>query len=235
MRSETSVIRDVILPEGTTLRLRAATRDDAAGLLAFVERLTPESRYFRFHGLPPVGPRLVEPFLDPDWDERGALVGTLASEAGRTDRGARNLVAPPRPHGRRGSVCGRRRVPGPRDRHTSRRAACGPGRRGGNRALRRGGSLRQSEHAPRFRARRIRGHPRARRRSRRGRLPDRADGVLPGDRRLAGPSRRRRIARPVLLASWSRGLRRLSDGPGRSAALSSATSSRAASPARRTP
>jgi acetate---CoA ligase (ADP-forming) len=82
MRSETSVVRDVILPEGTTLRLRAATRDDAAGLVAFVERLSPESRYFRFHGLPPVGPRLVEPFLDPDWDERGALVGTLASDAG---------------------------------------------------------------------------------------------------------------------------------------------------------
>ena len=30
MRSETSVIRDVILPAGTTLRLRAATSDDAS-------------------------------------------------------------------------------------------------------------------------------------------------------------------------------------------------------------
>jgi acetyl coenzyme A synthetase (ADP forming)-like protein len=48
--------------------------------LAFVNRLSPESRYFRFHGLPPVGPRLVEPFLDPDWDERGALIGTLAAD-----------------------------------------------------------------------------------------------------------------------------------------------------------
>src|SRR5512141_3190254 len=82
MPSETSVVRDVILREGTTLRLRAPVRDDLAGLLEFVERLSPESRYFRFHGLPPVGPRLVEPFLDPDWDERGALVGTLAGEDG---------------------------------------------------------------------------------------------------------------------------------------------------------
>ena len=82
MPPETSVVRDVILREGTTLRLRAPARDDVAGLLAFVERLSPESRYFRFHGLPPVGPRLVEPFLDPDWDERGALVGTLAGENG---------------------------------------------------------------------------------------------------------------------------------------------------------
>jgi acetyl coenzyme A synthetase (ADP forming)-like protein len=83
MPTAKSVVRDVILPEGTTLRLRATTREDAPGLLALVERLSPESRYFRFHGLPPVGPRLVEPFLDPDWDERGALVGTLASDEGQ--------------------------------------------------------------------------------------------------------------------------------------------------------
>jgi acetyl coenzyme A synthetase (ADP forming)-like protein len=82
MPSETSVVRDVILREGATLRLRAPTREDTPRLLAFVERLSPESRYFRFHGLPPIGPRLVEPFLDPDWDERGALMGTLAGEDG---------------------------------------------------------------------------------------------------------------------------------------------------------
>src|SRR6188768_991480 len=82
MPAETQVVRDVILRAGTTLRLRAPTGADAGAVLAFVERLSPESLYFRFHGLPPVGPRLVEPFLDPDWNERGALVGTLASEAG---------------------------------------------------------------------------------------------------------------------------------------------------------
>jgi acetyl coenzyme A synthetase (ADP forming)-like protein len=80
MPAETQVVRDVILRAGTTLRLRAPTGADAGAVLAFVERLSPESRYFRFHGLPPVGPRLVEPFLAPDWDERGALVGTLADE-----------------------------------------------------------------------------------------------------------------------------------------------------------
>jgi acetyl coenzyme A synthetase (ADP forming)-like protein len=82
MAPETSVVRDVILREGTTLRLRAPTGDDADALVAFVERLSPESRYFRFHGLPPIGPRLVEPFLEPDWDERGALIGTVALEGG---------------------------------------------------------------------------------------------------------------------------------------------------------
>ena len=150
MRSETSVIRDVILPEGTTLRLRAATSDDAAGLLAFVERLSPESRYFRFHGLPPVGPRLVEPFLDPDWDERGALVGTFAGEAGERIVALGTWSRLRDRSGRRGSLRGRRRVPGPRDRHTSRRAACRPGRRGGHRALRRGSSVREPEHARAF-------------------------------------------------------------------------------------
>ena len=100
MRSETGVIRDVILPEGTTLRLRAATqRRCRAGSSRSSSDSVPESRYFRFHGLPPVGPRLVEPFLDPDWDERGALVGTLAqrgrasgswrSEPGRASATAR--------------------------------------------------------------------------------------------------------------------------------------------------
>ena len=73
-------MRDVILREGTTLRLRAPSRADADAVLAFVNRLSPESLYFRFHGSPPVGPRLVEPFLEPDWDERGALIGTLAAE-----------------------------------------------------------------------------------------------------------------------------------------------------------
>src|SRR4029450_5147354 len=83
MSSKPSVVRDVILREGTTLRLRAPTRDDVAGLLPVAERPPPETPSFRFHGLPPVGPRLVEPFLDPDWDERGALVGTLAGEEGK--------------------------------------------------------------------------------------------------------------------------------------------------------
>ena len=88
-------MRDVILREGTTLRLRAPNRADADAVLAFVNRLSPESRYFRFHGLPPVGPRLVEPFLDPDWDERGALIGTLVATEEESRGRSGHLVAPP--------------------------------------------------------------------------------------------------------------------------------------------
>lgn len=39
--------------------------------------LSERSRYSRFHGYPSVGPKLVEPVLEPDWHERGALVGSL--------------------------------------------------------------------------------------------------------------------------------------------------------------
>jgi acetyl coenzyme A synthetase (ADP forming)-like protein len=66
---------DVILRDGSTLRLRAPLRSDADPLLDFFSRLSDRSRYLRFHGFPALGPKLVEPFVDPDWDERGALIG----------------------------------------------------------------------------------------------------------------------------------------------------------------
>jgi acetate---CoA ligase (ADP-forming) len=68
---------DVILRDGSTLRLRAPARSDAGALLAFFKRLSQRSLYLRFHGLPRVDRALVEPYLDSDWVERGALVGML--------------------------------------------------------------------------------------------------------------------------------------------------------------
>ena len=68
---------DVILRDGSTLRLRAPVREDADALLDFFSRLSEHSRYLRFHGFPTAGPSLVEPVLDPDWGERGALIGCL--------------------------------------------------------------------------------------------------------------------------------------------------------------
>jgi acetyl coenzyme A synthetase (ADP forming)-like protein len=68
---------DVILRDGSTLRLRAPLAADADALLEFFEGLSERSLYLRFHGFPALGPKLVEPFLDPDWDERGALLGCL--------------------------------------------------------------------------------------------------------------------------------------------------------------
>ncbi len=73
-------VRDVILRDGSTLRLRRPRAADEDALLAFFSRLSDRSLYYRFHGLPAVGPRLVAPFLDPDGVERDALMGTLVEE-----------------------------------------------------------------------------------------------------------------------------------------------------------
>jgi acetyl coenzyme A synthetase (ADP forming)-like protein len=58
------------------MRLRGPTRDDADRLLAFYRGLSNESLYLRFHGHPSIDQRLGESVVDPDWAERGALVGT---------------------------------------------------------------------------------------------------------------------------------------------------------------
>jgi acetyl coenzyme A synthetase (ADP forming)-like protein len=45
--------------------------------MEFLSGLSDQSLYNRFHGFATVGPKLVEPVLEPDWQERGALLGTL--------------------------------------------------------------------------------------------------------------------------------------------------------------
>ncbi|HSK15398.1 MAG TPA: GNAT family N-acetyltransferase [Gaiellaceae bacterium] len=74
------VVRDVILRDGTTLRLRAPRPADRDALVAFFSGLSPESLHERFHGTPAITERLVAPFLQPDWAEHGDLVGTLWEE-----------------------------------------------------------------------------------------------------------------------------------------------------------
>jgi acetyl coenzyme A synthetase (ADP forming)-like protein len=72
--------RDVILRDGGTLRLRPPTSADAEALQGFFARLSPESIYQRFHGAVRVTPQLVETLLDPDWGDRGTLIGTLGDD-----------------------------------------------------------------------------------------------------------------------------------------------------------
>ena len=57
------------------MRLRPPGRADAAALLGFFRNLSDESLYRRFHGHPMVAPRITDPMLEPDWVNRGALVG----------------------------------------------------------------------------------------------------------------------------------------------------------------
>ena len=73
---------DVILRDGTTLRLRAPAPRDADALVAFFADLSEQSRYLRFHGTARIDTTFVEHFLSPDWDDRGILVGALAAEGG---------------------------------------------------------------------------------------------------------------------------------------------------------
>jgi acetate---CoA ligase (ADP-forming) len=44
------LVRDVLLFDGSTLRLRAPRAEDLHDIKAFYDRLSPESRYLRFHG-----------------------------------------------------------------------------------------------------------------------------------------------------------------------------------------
>jgi acetate---CoA ligase (ADP-forming) len=71
---------DVILRDGSTLRLRAPSADDLAALEAFFSGLSDRSLYQRFHGVRHVDRALVEHFVDPDWHDRGVLVGVLSGE-----------------------------------------------------------------------------------------------------------------------------------------------------------
>jgi len=82
-RSPLPSVADVILRDGGTLRLRPPGNEDADALLDFFSGLSERSFYLRFHGTPTVRQSLVEPFLAPDWLERGALVGTFAGGDGQ--------------------------------------------------------------------------------------------------------------------------------------------------------
>ncbi len=74
-RTATAV--DVILRDGSTLRLRAPARDDADALAAFFAELSERSFYLRFHGIRRVDDDLVRHFLEPDWQDCGVLIGEL--------------------------------------------------------------------------------------------------------------------------------------------------------------
>jgi len=71
---------DVILRDGATLRLRPPRGEDEPALLEFFSALSERSLYLRFHGFPQLGPKLVEQLLDPDWGERGALLGASVED-----------------------------------------------------------------------------------------------------------------------------------------------------------
>jgi acetate---CoA ligase (ADP-forming) len=78
--STTPLLADVILRDGRTLRLREPCLADRGALAAFLARLSPESLRLRFFATVRPDEGLVDPYLDSNWNERGALLGTLATE-----------------------------------------------------------------------------------------------------------------------------------------------------------
>jgi len=62
------------------MRLSPPRSEDTGVLIAFFHALSDESRYSRFHGQPAIDERAIAPMVDPDWAERGALVGTYEDE-----------------------------------------------------------------------------------------------------------------------------------------------------------
>ena len=71
---------DVILRDGSTLRLRSPGEPDRQALVRFYQGLSARSLYLRFHGMPTVDERLADPVLEPDWVDRGALAGSVVEE-----------------------------------------------------------------------------------------------------------------------------------------------------------
>ena len=73
---------DVVLRDGSTLRLRAPAAADEGELIRLFEALSPDSRYLRFHGATIVDHTTVAGALETDWHSRGSLLGELADPSG---------------------------------------------------------------------------------------------------------------------------------------------------------
>ena len=73
---------DVLLKDGSTLRLRPPHGGDEAALIAFFEALSPDSRYLRFHGTRLIDRNTVEGALETDWESRGSLLAELIGSDG---------------------------------------------------------------------------------------------------------------------------------------------------------
>jgi acetyl coenzyme A synthetase (ADP forming)-like protein len=76
--TESLHLDDVVLRDGSTLALRAASKTDVPALVGFFAGLSRESRYFRFLGSPKLDEAAVERLLPPDRAHGYALVGECA-------------------------------------------------------------------------------------------------------------------------------------------------------------
>src|SRR5262249_51108309 len=75
---------DVVLRDGSTLRLRATTPEDEQALVYFFGRLSLQGLHLRFQGAVRVDAHLVAPFLAGDGSESLSLVGELVDDEDAT-------------------------------------------------------------------------------------------------------------------------------------------------------
>jgi hypothetical protein len=89
---------DIVLKSGATLRLRPIRPEDAAKLLEFFQRLSPDSLYFRFFSVPRLDVKKADAACQVDYENTFGLVGETSthrrrrallprSEAARAPRG----------------------------------------------------------------------------------------------------------------------------------------------------
>jgi acyl-CoA synthetase (NDP forming)/RimJ/RimL family protein N-acetyltransferase len=69
-----ALVRDVLLNDGSTLRLREPSAEDLDDIIAFYEALSPESRYMRFHGYGRTD-RAARALVEARGVDRAALIG----------------------------------------------------------------------------------------------------------------------------------------------------------------
>jgi acetyl coenzyme A synthetase (ADP forming)-like protein len=73
---------DVILRDGSTVRLRPPRVEDVESVVGFLRNLSPESYTQRFHGRARIDASLLEGMVDCDWIEQGALIATRIGSGG---------------------------------------------------------------------------------------------------------------------------------------------------------
>ena len=169
---------DVILRDGSTLRLRPPGDADRQSLVRFFEELSERSLYLRFHGRPTVDERLVEPVLDPDWVDRGALLGSVVEGGEERIVALANYVRLRDPLSAEVAfaVADAYQGHGIGTRLLEQLAALAGESR--SRALHRRSDGGQHRDDPCFRGGRVRGHENALRRGGRDDVPHRSDGRL---------------------------------------------------------
>ncbi len=141
---------DVILRDGSTLRLRPPAAGEADAVAALFARLSQASSMRRFHGGAGAPSWLVRAALDPDWETRGALVGAYSGDGSEQLVALATFERLARPGCGGGRLRRRGRIPGPRGGNAPAGAARRTRGTCGHRSLRGRRGRREYGHASRL-------------------------------------------------------------------------------------